>query len=150
MNLILQAIKSMFRGLTKKVDKNTARIDGLAEDVKTAQATADNAIGAATFDIEICKVSDGNWYVKNGSYADLVKKIKAEIPVKININATTAYTRTQYIPLYIYYNLEDDTIDMNLLCAVSAKIFFKDGYLNKNNVFKIYDTGRTLAFEKGV
>jgi uncharacterized phage infection (PIP) family protein YhgE len=57
MNLILQAIKSMFRGLTKKVDRNTEQIDkntvqidkhtanikGLQDSVETAQSTADNA-----------------------------------------------------------------------------------------------------------
>lgn len=150
MNLILQAIKSMLRRLTKKVDKNTARIDGFSEDIKTAQATADNAISMATNDMDICGDSDGNWHVKNGSYADLLSKINANIPVKININSADFYNIKQYIPLYIYNNVEDETLDMKLLSADSIKLYIKTGYINKNNVFKMDSTSKPLAFEKGV
>ena len=54
MNLILQAIKSMFLKLTRKVDKNTeqitehtASINGLQDGMETVQATADKAQATA-------------------------------------------------------------------------------------------------------
>lgn len=54
MNLILQAIKSMFRRLATKVDRNTeqitehtASINGLQNGVETAQTAADSALSKA-------------------------------------------------------------------------------------------------------
>lgn len=41
MNLILQAIKSTFRGLANKVEKNTKRIDGHSDDIRVLQTGVD-------------------------------------------------------------------------------------------------------------